>query len=244
MNITMSARCAVLAACNPQTGRFDDSTPEIEQLGLEPPLVSRFDLVFCLKDRPNKKNDEDIATHILKTVEGNDESAFYSPSIMRGYIAHAKTINPVMSKEASARIKKEYLRIRALSEDNRISITTRQLHAFIRLAEASARMRLSPTVEIEDADRAVKINIEAYRLIAADSGSLNADTATGAMPTHKRGKASEILNHLKITGGDKLPGIMLACGIDEVEANEIISKLRKNGDVLENRGIFKSISSC
>ncbi|WP_456374807.1 ATP-binding protein, partial [Methanocaldococcus sp.] len=67
INVKLPARCAVLAACNPKRGRFDRNLTVIEQIDIPAPLLSRFDLIFPLMDIPNRKEDEEIAEHILNT---------------------------------------------------------------------------------------------------------------------------------------------------------------------------------
>ncbi|MDK2789958.1 MAG: replicative helicase Mcm [Methanothermococcus sp.] len=67
INVKLPAKCAVLAACNPKRGRFDLNMGVVEQIGIPSPLLSRFDLIFPLKDMPNRKRDEEIAEHILNT---------------------------------------------------------------------------------------------------------------------------------------------------------------------------------
>ncbi|MEO2118050.1 MAG: minichromosome maintenance protein MCM [Methanocaldococcus sp.] len=67
INVKLPARCAVLAACNPKRGRFDRNLTVIEQIDIPAPLLSRFDLIFPLMDKPNRKSDEEIAEHILNT---------------------------------------------------------------------------------------------------------------------------------------------------------------------------------
>ncbi|ADG13708.1 MCM family protein [Methanocaldococcus infernus ME] len=66
LNVKLPARCAVLAACNPKRGRFDRNLTVIEQIDIPAPLLSRFDLIFPLKDIPNRETDKEIAEYILK----------------------------------------------------------------------------------------------------------------------------------------------------------------------------------
>ncbi|GBF35840.1 AAA family ATPase [Methanofervidicoccus abyssi] len=65
INVKLPARCAVLAACNPKRGRFDPNLGIVEQIDIPPPLLSRFDLIFPLRDIPDRRRDEEIAEHIL-----------------------------------------------------------------------------------------------------------------------------------------------------------------------------------
>ena len=68
INATLSTRCAVLAAANPQSGRFKplSEVPLVRQINLEPPLLSRFDLIWVMTDTPDFDSDTRIAEHILK----------------------------------------------------------------------------------------------------------------------------------------------------------------------------------
>ena len=99
------------------------------------------------------------------------------PIFLRKYVAYAKRISPVMTSESMETIKGKYLEIRKAGEPAGASvpITPRQLEAIIRLAEASARARLSPKVESQDADRAVRITEYWMRRVAGDEGRFDID---------------------------------------------------------------------
>ena len=70
------------------------------------------------------------------------------------------------------RIQDYYVDLRAAASDGSIPLTARQLEAFIRVAEASARIRMSQEATLEDADRAIRI-VETYLR------SVGVDRATG-----------------------------------------------------------------
>ncbi|MCK4476643.1 MAG: minichromosome maintenance protein MCM, partial [Methanophagales archaeon] len=63
----LNARCSLLAAANPKYGRFDKYTAIAEQINMPPTLLSRFDLIFTMMDRPNEEMDTKTAEHILET---------------------------------------------------------------------------------------------------------------------------------------------------------------------------------
>jgi DNA replication licensing factor MCM4 len=72
------------------------------------------------------------------------------------------------------------------SREKRITATTRQLESMIRLSEAHARMRLSPTVDVTDVQEACRLMREAIRTSAMDPrtgkidmGLLNTGTGAG-----------------------------------------------------------------
>lgn len=62
---TLNARCPVLAAANPKWGRFTNDRTISEQIDLPPTLLSRFDVIFSIKDQPNQERDRRLADGIL-----------------------------------------------------------------------------------------------------------------------------------------------------------------------------------
>jgi replicative DNA helicase Mcm len=181
---TLQCRCSLLAAGNPKNGRFDENKDIGAQIDLPPTLMSRFDLIFAIRDKPNADNDKRITDHIIgvhrrgqakkaKAAAAQKENAqrerimdetasvepVYDVETLRKYVAYSKQIVPVMTEEASAEIREMYLNIRKTGGGNTkaVPITARQLEAYIRLAEASARARLSDVVTREDAKRSIRL---------------------------------------------------------------------------------------
>jgi replicative DNA helicase Mcm len=145
---TLNARCSVLAAANPAFGRYLPNRTVAENVDLPVTLLSRFDLIFIIRDEPNLDRDKAIAEHITTLHAGELPESFTDiipPDLLRKYIAYArKHVKPVLSPEARERIVQFYVQMRAKSRepDSPIAITARQLEALIRLAEAEAKMRL------------------------------------------------------------------------------------------------------
>ena len=203
---TLQSRCAVLGAANPKFGRFDDSRNIAEQIDLPPALLSRFDAIFTMTDRPDSVQDRKVASHILKahrrgevrlqespeqitavdTAEILRDSTGLVPAMdrdfLRKYVAYSKRLTPIMSDEAVRTLEGYYVSIRKLGEGEAASvpITARQLEALIRMSEASARARLSGIVNTDDANRAIKI-VEYYlSKVASEGGRRDIDIiATG-----------------------------------------------------------------
>jgi len=203
---TLQSRCAVLGAANPKYGRFDDSKNIAEQIDLPPALLSRFDAIFTMTDRPEAKQDHNVAEHILKVHQRGEIMLHESPEklthvnvaeimrdtahlvpamdkdFLRKYVAYSKRITPVMGSEAMQTLEGYYVGIRKLGEDQGASvpITARQLEALIRMSEASARARLSQIVSSDDAQRAIKIVQYYLGKVASEGGKLDIDLiATG-----------------------------------------------------------------
>ncbi len=184
INATLKSRCSLLGAANPKYGRFDQYEPISEQIDLEPALISRFDLIFTVTDTPDEEKDRNLAEHIITTNyagelttqreemnqlevsqgEIDEMTEQVDPEIdaelLRKYIAYAKqNCHPRMTEEARNAIRDFYvdLRSKGTDEDAAVPVTARKLEALVRLSEASARVRLSDTVEQSDAERVIEI---------------------------------------------------------------------------------------
>ena len=203
---TLQSRCAVLGAANPKYGRFDENRNIAEQIDLPPALLSRFDAIFTMTDRPDSVEDRKVAKHILKTHRRGEVMLHEEPSkipdvdvqevlresqnlvpsmdrdFLRKYVAYSKRITPVMSDEAMRTLENYYVSIRKLGEGEgqSVPITPRQLEALIRMSEASARARLQPLVSADDATRAIKIVDYYLTKVASEGGRRDIDLiATG-----------------------------------------------------------------
>ena len=192
----LRSETSVLAAANPKFGRFDPYQSISQQIDLPPTLINRFDVIFPLRDLPDRKKDELIATHVLNEHQSEGKEMIVPRDLLRKYVAYAKQrIKPVLSTESVNEIKKFYVDLRNMpvSSDSAlkpIPISARQLQALIRMSEASAKMRLSETVDIEDSKRA--IDIMKYYLMQVgydyESKTFDIDRGTGGMPASQRNK--------------------------------------------------------
>ncbi|OEH74439.1 DNA replication licensing [Cyclospora cayetanensis] len=63
----LPARTTLLAAANPKEGRFDPRKPLAENINLSAPLLSRFDLIFLLHDKPAAAADARLAAHVFSS---------------------------------------------------------------------------------------------------------------------------------------------------------------------------------
>ena len=268
INATLKSRCAVLAAANPKLGRFDEFLPMHEQINMPPALISRFDLIFSILDKPNRARDTDLATHILRTHKAGEISEniikskmskrtkkerdklmeivmpTFDPEFLRKYIAHAKrNIYPVMTDEALELIKSYYVDFRNSSEDT-VTFTPRQLEAFVRLAEASAKLRLSQEVTIEDAKRSIGI-IEQYLTrvgMDRETGKFDIDIITTGISHTQQSRMRSIIDIIQKLcdasedGNADRNDIIREAEIDGVESGKVedaVDRLRRNGQIYE-----------
>ncbi len=176
---TLNARTSILAAANPALGRYDPYRTVAENISLPVTILSRFDLIFILRDVPEKELDTKMTEHILdlhRTGVTPVEPPI-PPDLFRKYISYAKNIKSVLTKEALERIKDFYLIMRSASETEGtpIAITARQLESLVRVAEARARVALRKEVLVEDAETAIAIMKRSLEEVGIDVSSRKFD---------------------------------------------------------------------
>ena len=154
---TLNARTSILAAANPMYGKYDPFKNITENVNLPIPLLTRFDLIFVVRDIPTKEKDEKIARHIIElhTPQGTDKRSVIDVDLLTKYLAYAKRGTPDLTKEAEEKILDYYLKMRNVESEEMITVTPRQLEGIIRLSTARARLLMKNKVEEEDAERAI-----------------------------------------------------------------------------------------
>ena len=246
---TLNARTAVLAAANPSLGRYEPNRTVAENISLPVTILSRFDLIFVLRDVPNKEADGKMSRHILEMhrrgvspveVQVNSE-------LLRKYISFAKSVKPELSEDALKRLSEFYLAMRSASESegSPVAITARQLESLVRVSEARARVALRPIVTPEDAEAAIAIMKRSLEEVGIDMSSFKVDIdliMTGR-PKSIRDRLGIVLS--TIMDMEKLTGIVERDAlVNELETkhkipkNEIermIGQLLREGTVYEPR---------
>ncbi|MFO7796534.1 MAG: LAGLIDADG family homing endonuclease [Promethearchaeati archaeon] len=165
---TLRAETAIIAAANPHSGRYDLYKTPTQNIRLPPSLLSRFDLIYVVIDRPNTVDDAQMAEFILKNAmreppnpsDDEEGTAVIPRDLLKKYIKYAKrNCHPYLTKEAKEHIKEFYLKLRGDydSEDAIVSILARNLDALVRLSEAYAKMALREDVLKEDVDAVIKL---------------------------------------------------------------------------------------
>ncbi|MFA4819759.1 MAG: LAGLIDADG family homing endonuclease, partial [Candidatus Aenigmatarchaeota archaeon] len=236
---TLPAQTAVLAGANPKFGRFDPYTSIGEQIQIPETLLSRFDLKFALRDIPDRNNDERIAEHIIISRTRPDMIEPPIPmNLLRKYIAYARQINSMeLAEETSNMLKNFYVDMRnryGSTERQAVSITLRQYEALIRLAEASARVRLDNTIRKEDAERAIRLMMASLKQLGydTDTETFDVDRLEGGVTASKRTKLLRILKILddlqkesKEVAIDDLKAEAENQGVEDVD--DVIGRLEK-----------------
>ena len=247
---TLPAQTAVLAGANPKLGRFDPYMSIGEQIQIPETLLSRFDLKFALRDRPSRAGDEQLADHIITSRKRPDVLDPPIPlNLLRKYIAYAKQIKSIeLSDEAAGMLKNFYvdMRNRYSSGDRQaVSITLRQYVALLRLAEASAKVRLDIVVGKQDAERAIKLMMASLMQLGYDveTQTFDVDRLEGGVSSSKRNKMLQLLKILddlqkesKEVAVDDLKAEAENQGITEID--EIVDKLHREGMIMYPRPGF------
>ncbi|KAF3452998.1 hypothetical protein FNV43_RR03431 [Rhamnella rubrinervis] len=167
----LNSRTSVLAAANPPSGRYDDLKTAQDNIDLQTTILSRFDLIFIVKDVRSYSQDKIIASHIIKVHASADASlddsrASKEENWLKRYIQYCKReCQPRLSESASTLLQNHYVKIRQdmrqqaneTGEAAVIPITVRQLEAIARLSEALAKMKLSHVATEENVQEAVRL---------------------------------------------------------------------------------------
>ncbi|OHE96397.1 MCM2/3/5 family protein [Colletotrichum orchidophilum] len=167
----LNARTSVLAAANPIFGRYDDMKTPGENIDFQTTILSRFDMIFIVKDEHTREKDERIAKHVMgihmggRGVEEQVESEIPVEKMKR-YLSYCKSrMAPRLSPEAAEKLSSHFVSIRrqvhaAEMEANTrssIPITVRQLEAIVRITESLAKLTLSPIAMEEHVDEAIRL---------------------------------------------------------------------------------------
>jgi replicative DNA helicase Mcm len=246
---TLNARTAILAAANPALGRYEPHRTVAENISLPVTILSRFDLIFVLRDIPNKEADTKMSEHILEIHRrgASPVEAQVPAELMRKYVSYAKSIKPVLSSDALKRLGDFYLAMRAASETegSPVAITARQLESLVRVAEARARVALKEEVSAEDAEAAIAIMKRSLEEVGIDISSykMDIDLIMTGKPKSVRDKMQVVLSTLMAM--ERETGIVEKTllvseleskyNVSRVESERILGQLLREGTIYEPR---------
>ena len=246
--------------------------PFTAQINLAPPLISRFDIIWLLTDDPEMEKDAKIAHHIIGNrlqgtsellvnegsapdptksnsrsgLDKNDElGEVLTRDLIRKYIAYSKrTVHPTLEQEARDHLVGFYVETRKQTGDSNdsVAITARALEALARLAEASARIRLSQVATLEDAQRAVRMTrLWREELMGGNFDETTLVTGKKGSVRHREKAIMEIVASLSANNGGvaQLFDVFNEAeryDIDRATAEDIIEKLCQHGRMLRPSG--------
>lgn len=246
---TLNARTSILAAANPVGGRYDPFKTIVDNAHIPLPLLTRFDLIYIIRDIPSTDKDRGIAKHIItrhhsrRSINRN----IIDPDILTKYFSYAKRFTPELTDEAVEIILDHYLKVRGNFDQDTGSIqaTPRQLEGIIRLATARARLLMKDLVGGEDAERAIYLMDSMMGEAGFDANTNTVDVRTlygkGSTQVNKQQMFTDILRTLE---GDERNPVLEKTLLDElvkttmfesIEAKQFLDKIKSTGMIYESK---------
>jgi replicative DNA helicase Mcm len=247
---TLNARTSILSAANPMYGKYDPYKNITENVNLPVPLLTRFDLIFIVRDTPEKERDSLIASHILEIHRDAEHAA--KPAIeidlFSKHLAYSKQIEPVLTPEAIDIVRSYYMDMRKVESEGMITVTPRQLEGLVRLATARARLLLKDRVDAEDATRAIYLVDQMMRTAGVDVNTGKTDL--GVLYGKPQSVVSKEKTFMEVFRGltgtenndveDKvLVNELIKTGkFSDEEAKKYIQKFNREGQIFERKPGF------
>ena len=203
---TLNSRTSVLAAANSTFGRWDDTKSTDENIDFQSTILSRFDLIFLVKDIHDEARDAALAKFVMNVhLKTNDlvKEGEISVDELKRFIQYVRhKCGPRLSPAASAKLQNHFVSIRAdmhqreveTQKRSAIPITVRQLEAIIRISESLAKMQLAPFATEAHVDEALRL-FKVSTLDAASQGGISG--MDGALDADDLEQVSAIENKLK-----------------------------------------------
>jgi len=244
---TLNARTSILAAANPMYGKYDPFKNITENVNLPVPLLTRFDLIFVVRDKPSKEKDTQIAQHIinLHTPSGIDKKSQIDSETLTKYLAYVKRINPILTKEAEEKILDYYMKMRNVEAEEMITVTPRQLEGLIRLATARARLLMKNQVDSDDAQRAIDLLQSMFEVAGIDVNTGKVDL--GVLQGRPRSEVSKMqlfMDVMKSLEGEHKTPVEEKQLVEELaktekfteeEAKNFIRKMARDSSIYESK---------
>ena len=247
---TLNARTSILSAANPIYGKYDPYKNITENVNLPVPLLTRFDLIFIVRDNPDKEKDNRVASHILEIHRDTEKAARPAIDIdlFSKYLSYAKQIEPTLTPEAIEIVRSYYMEMRRIESEGMITVTPRQLEGLIRLASARARLLLKDMVDAEDAQRAIYLVDQMMRTAGVDVNTGKTDLGVlYGKPQSVVSKEKMFMELFRGLAGDENNDVEDKVLVDELvktgkfsdeEARKYIQKFNREGQIFERRPGF------
>ncbi|KAJ1978641.1 minichromosome maintenance protein 5 [Dimargaris xerosporica] len=187
----LNSRTSVLAAANPVFGRYDDMKSAGDNIDFQTTILSRFDMIFIVRDEHSEDRDRTIAKHVMNIHMNSENPADQvvgeiDVHKMKRYITYCKSkCAPRLSQDAAEKLSSHFVQLRSQihsmerdsNERSSIPITVRQLEAIIRISESLAKMTLSPVTTEDHVDEALRL-FRSSTIDAVQTGQVEGVTRT------------------------------------------------------------------
>ncbi len=247
---TLNARTSILAAANPLYGKYDPFKNITENVNLPIPLLTRFDIIYVIRDIPEKEKDHRVASHILELHRDSESTAQYLIDIdlFSKYLAYSKTMEPKLTVEAIDKIRDYYMKMRNVESEGMITVTPRQLEGLVRLATARSKLLLKDYVDSDDAERAIYLIQTMLETAGVDVNTGRVDL--GVLHGKPQSEISKLKLFMEIfnalSGQDKsdveernfINELIQTGRFSEDDAKNFLNKAMQNGQIYERRSGF------
>jgi len=164
VSLTLPAKTIILAAANPRGSRYDEKATVRSNINLPDALLTRFGIIFLMLNKRTREESKHILRHVSHVREiGIDkyckDNGLLSKVELAKYISYSKTLKPKVSEILADKLHTYFLDLEDMEQEkDNISLYIRGFEDLERLAEASAKTRLSDKVEGEDVSNAISIH--------------------------------------------------------------------------------------
>lgn len=199
---TLPTDTTIIAAANPKTGRYRDK-PILDQINISEPLLSRFTMIWLMRDVVDEYNDACIAQHILNDMSMGTEITVDSEKIKR-FLNYVKlNYYPTLSKEAKKHLQQYYIKVRKLSSrQDRIPVDARKVEDLSKLSIAYARINMRDLVTESDAKKMCELFDESLESFGIDPKNGNImETFKSKRENNKQEFQDDALKRLRLDGG-------------------------------------------
>jgi len=248
----LNSRASVLAAANPIFGRYDELRTTSENIDFETTILSRFDLIFIIRDLKDVAKDTKLAQHIMglhinvnREQQQSQDKAEISAELMGKYIAYARhRVHPRLTRKAADMLKNHYVTFRRETKQradesgtiSAIPLTVRQLESLVRISEALAKMQLSEEANEEHVKEAVRLFKVSTLKAAQEGGGSSGDAMAGSTEYMEQIQKAErnIKRRLPIgskTNVSKLVSEMSRRSLSESVINRALNIMHARGEI-------------
>jgi replicative DNA helicase Mcm len=191
-----SGKFSLMATSRPLLGRYNPYQTLSRNINIPAGLQSLFDLIFLIRDTPEREYDRLKAERFLGLNDCASDPPISFPKL-QAYLESCKTIKPVLSDEAKQVLRDFYLEIRELcSCEDATTITIKQLKTMRKIAEAHAKLHQRETVWAGDAEAAVAMLTHSLEQIGIDpvKKSYDIDVLYTGRPTVLNSKLLKVVD--------------------------------------------------
>ena len=247
IQMTLPTRTSILAAANPKYGVYDTEITLRDNIDVPAPLLSRFDMIWLIRDKVHVTEDMKKATHILDSFTDESSSTYMTNLQLMAFLNYARKLQPKLLEESKSKLLKIYEQMRNVSAKSKMPVGVRQLEALVRLSMAYAKLNLKEVVCVEDIVRVEQLMKKMYEGFGQ---SLENDTIQQQIYFDKKNTKQHdlisIWNGCRNSAGNvkikTFQETLMEAGMGEDETKRLIDRWENNNVIkLNNDGTYKRI---